>query len=112
MRDIKTIKISTDALQDMKVMHGIDVSKEMQLMVESQCKYNAIIVTKDEYNHYNRTGLIGPNDFVVRNQVIAAKIIGIEEDNGTIRVVDTQGNPLGSCKSMDEFEEKYFIDFL
>ncbi len=113
MKNIPTFKVNTELQSDLKDMTGIDISDEIEMSIKNEVKDTTpIIVTEDEYKITVRKGLTSPNDFVIRNQYIKAKIIGIERPDGNIDVVDVLGGSLGTCKDKDEFIEKYFVDFV
>jgi len=112
MRDIPTFTYSEDTGTDLKAMHGfLELYKTH--MINAEIKLDAILVTEREYHHfyYNDT-VISPNDFSVRRRVIASKIIGIHQIDGTVRVVDTVGNDIKLLKSPEEFSEEYFVDLI
>jgi hypothetical protein len=116
MRDIPTFETSSDMIQDIKSMYGINVEKEIRTLIlagggEPNC-LGCIIVTQEEYDTCVDKNIIGPNDFTTRSRWIAAKIIGIEDDTGNIKVVNTLGEYITTVKNKQEFTEHYFVEMI
>ena len=111
MRKIPTIKISKDIETGLKYLHGIDIQKEMDLFFEHETKnaIDGILITEEEY--INNTNLDNI-EFNKRECFIKAKIVGIIQEDGKIRVETLRKGYVKTLDSIEEFEEEYFVDLI